>query len=63
MSARLAHELRFKIGQSDVIQPAIGIDDDRMSAAIVAAADQQASWSQSSRFPKSDFLLSFRLYV
>jgi hypothetical protein len=42
MSARLAHELRFKIGQPDVIRPAIGIDDDRMSAAIVAAADQQS---------------------
>jgi hypothetical protein len=32
-------ELRFEIGQPDMIGPAIGIDDDRMRTAIVGAID------------------------
>jgi hypothetical protein len=35
----LASKLRLQVGQADVVAPAIGIHDDKVSAFIVAAKD------------------------
>ena len=41
MAASSTNELRLKIGQAHTIGPALSVDDDRMSATVIAAADDQ----------------------
>jgi hypothetical protein len=41
MAANLADEQRLKIGQPDVIGPALRVDLHMMSAAIVSAIDKE----------------------
>jgi hypothetical protein len=41
MAASSTNELRLKIGQAHTIGPALSVDDDRMGATVIAAADDQ----------------------
>ena len=41
VAASLTGELRFEIGQPDMIGPAIGVDHDRMRAFVIGAIDEK----------------------
>ena len=57
MAASSTNELWLKIGEAHIIRPALGVDDDRMRALMVAAInDQKARTVARSHLPKSDFL-------
>jgi hypothetical protein len=58
MAANLTGEFRPQVGQAHIIAPAIGIYDDRVSASIVAAIDQQPARAGLPHFPESDLLLA-----
>jgi hypothetical protein len=58
VAASLADKHGLKIGQPDIIGPAIGSDLDRMGAFVVAAVDQQPARAGVAHFSKSDFLLA-----
>jgi hypothetical protein len=57
--ARLADEQRLKIGQPDLIGPAVPIDLDMVRAFVVRAVDPQSSRTAGGpHFPKRDFLFA-----
>jgi hypothetical protein len=57
-AAGTAGKFRLQVGQAHIIAPAIGIHDDRVSASIVAAIDQQSARAGLPHFPESDLLLA-----
>ena len=56
--ANLTGEFRLQVGQPYIIAPLIGIDDDRVSAFVVAAKDLQSARAGLPHFPESDLLLA-----
>lgn len=54
-TASLANELRFKIGQPNVIGPLLAADFHRIAAVIVRAIDQQPADAGRSHFPEGYF--------
>jgi hypothetical protein len=50
VAADLTGKLRLQVRQANAIAPAIGIDDDRMCALVVAAIDQQLARAAGSRW-------------
>jgi len=56
VSADRASKLRLQIGQPQIIAPLIGIDDDRVSAFIVAAKDLQPARAGPARKALAGFL-------
>jgi hypothetical protein len=51
-----ASKLRLEVRQANVIPPAGGIHDDRVSAAVVAAIDQEQGRGGLPHFTEGDFL-------
>src|SRR5262245_27499500 len=49
-------EGRLAVGQSDIIRPAIGIEGDRVGAAVVAVIDQHAAHTGGAHLGKGDLL-------
>jgi hypothetical protein len=58
VAASLTGELRFEIGQPDMVWPAIGVDHDRMRAFVIGAIDEKPGGARRSHFPESDFLFA-----
>lgn len=58
MAADLADKLRLDVRQANVIAPASGIDHEGVSAAVVAAIDQEPVGAGLAHFPNGDFLLA-----
>jgi hypothetical protein len=56
--ANLTGEFRLQVGQPYIIAPMMGIDDDRVSAFVVAAKDLQSARAGLPHFPESDLLLA-----
>jgi hypothetical protein len=50
--ANLTGEFRLQVGQPYIIAPLIGIDDDRVSAFVVAAKDLQPARGRTAAFPR-----------
>ena len=58
VAASLTGELRFEIGQADMVGPTIGVDRKRMRAFVIGAVDEKPGGARRSHFSESDFLFT-----
>jgi hypothetical protein len=55
LSTGPADKPRLKIGQPDIIRPAIGVDRDRLTAPVVGAIDQDAAHAHLEHLAERNF--------